>query len=84
VSTLLTYKIPAMVEQPDWERFSRYFSELGRKGGNARAKKLTPEQRKEIATKASQAAAEVRRKKAAQRRSAKRKGKEERQGRMSR
>jgi hypothetical protein len=53
-----------MAEKPDWERYSAYFSEMGRKGGKARAKNLTPEQRKEIATKASKAAALARTKKA--------------------
>ncbi|MGH9516359.1 MAG: hypothetical protein ACRD3P_11870 [Terriglobales bacterium] len=46
-----------MAEKPDWERYSAYFSELGKKGGKARARKLTPEQRKASATKASKAAA---------------------------
>jgi len=42
---------------------SKLFSDLGRKGGKARAKSLTPARRKEIATKASKAAAEKRIKK---------------------
>jgi general stress protein YciG len=42
---------------------SKLFSDLGRKGGKARAKTLTPERRKEIARKASKAAAEKRTKK---------------------
>jgi hypothetical protein len=68
-----------MAEQPESERLSRYFSEMGRKGGKARAKKLTPEQRRASATKASKAASVVRQKKAkdrkaAQARWAKRKG----------
>ena len=53
-----------MAEKPDWERYSAYFSELGKKGGKARAQKLTPEQRKASATKASKAAAKARTKKA--------------------
>jgi len=53
-----------MTDPPDAEQLSRYFSEIGRKGGKARAKRLTAEQRKESAIKASQAAAQVRRKKA--------------------
>lgn len=57
-----------MAEQPESERLSRYFSEMGRKGGKARAKKLTPEQRRASATKASKAAALVRRKKAKKKR----------------
>lgn len=44
----------------DAEQLSRYFSEMGRKGGKARAQRLTPEQRKEIAAKASKVAAEAR------------------------
>jgi hypothetical protein len=36
--------------------------ELGRRGGKARAKKLTAERRKEIAMKASKAAAQARKK----------------------
>jgi hypothetical protein len=42
---------------------SKLFSDLGRKGGKARAKSLTAKRRKEIATKASAAAAEKRREK---------------------
>jgi hypothetical protein len=39
---------------------SKYLSEIGRKGAYARAKKLTPERRKEIAKKAAKASAKVR------------------------
>jgi len=53
-----------MGEAPDPEQLSRYFSEMGKKGVKVRNKRLTPEQRKEIATKASKAAAEARTKKA--------------------
>lgn len=60
VSRLRACKIPAMAEKPDWERYSAYFSEIGRKGGKARAERLTSEQRREIATKASNAAAKAR------------------------
>jgi hypothetical protein len=56
-----------MAEKPDWERYSAYFSEIGKKGAKARLIKLTPEQRREIATKASKAAARARKKKAKQR-----------------
>jgi len=42
---------------------SKLFSDLGRKGGKARAKSLTPARRREIAIKASKAAAEKRTKK---------------------
>jgi len=63
----------------DEDQLSQYMSKIGRKGGQSRAKRLSAERRKEIATKASQAAAEVRRtkaeaRKAAQGRSVKRKG----------
>jgi general stress protein YciG len=43
---------------------SKYLAEIGRKGGKARLKKMTPEQRREIATKASKAAALARTKRA--------------------
>jgi len=46
---------------------SKYLSELGRKGGKARLKTMTAEQRREIAMKASKAAAKARTKKAAER-----------------
>jgi len=39
---------------------SKYLSELGRKGGKARLKTMTAEQRREIAMKASRAAAQKR------------------------
>ena len=48
------------MSQSDDDRFSELFEELGRRGGLARAKKLSPEQRKKIATKASKAAAKKR------------------------
>jgi hypothetical protein len=54
-----------MPDLPDEDQLSRYFSMLGRKGVKIRNQRLTAEQRKEIATKASKAAAEARRKKAA-------------------
>jgi hypothetical protein len=50
------------------DQLSDYFAQIGRKGGKSRAKKMTPEQRKASATKASKAAAKVRSKKAAERR----------------
>jgi hypothetical protein len=46
------------------DQLSDYFSKIGRKGGFAWAKKLTPEQRKASATKASRAAAKAHTKKA--------------------
>jgi len=50
------------------DALSDYFSRIGRKGGHARAKKLTPEERKATATKASKAAAKVRTAKAKKKR----------------
>jgi hypothetical protein len=46
------------------DQLSRYFSRMGRKGSKVRNQRLTAEQRKEIATKASKAAAKVRQRKA--------------------
>lgn len=43
---------------------SRYMAEVGRKGGKARLKTMTPEQRQAVARKASKAAAAARTKKA--------------------
>jgi len=51
----------------DEAELSKYFSRIGRKGGIARAQQLTPERRKEIATRASKAAAKVRTRRAKQR-----------------
>jgi general stress protein YciG len=48
----------------DEDQVSKYLSEIGRKGGHARAKRLSPEQRSEIAKKAAKASAKVRSKKA--------------------
>jgi hypothetical protein len=56
-----------MTDLPDENQLSRYFSMIGKKGGKARFARMTPEQRKELATKASKAAAKVRSKKAAER-----------------
>jgi len=50
------------------DELSDYFSRIGRKGGQTTAKKLTPEQRKAIATKASKAAAKKRTAEAKERR----------------
>jgi hypothetical protein len=44
----------------DEDQISQILSEIGRKGGYARAKRLTAEQRKAIAIKASKAAAKKR------------------------
>jgi general stress protein YciG len=44
--------------------FSKYLSELGRKGGRARLKKMTAEERREVAIKAGKASGEARKKKA--------------------
>jgi hypothetical protein len=48
----------------DEKELSKYMSEMGRKGAIARAKRLTPAQRTEIAKKAGKASGKVRRKKA--------------------
>jgi hypothetical protein len=42
---------------------SKYFSDLGRKGGKARLQTMTPEQRSAIARKAAKASAKARKKK---------------------
>lgn len=47
------------------DELADYFARIGRKGGFARAKALTPQQRKASATKASAAAAKARQKKKA-------------------
>jgi len=44
----------------DEDQISQLLAELGRRGGLARAKRLSPARRKEIATKASKAAAKAR------------------------
>ena len=46
------------------DQLSAYFSRMGRKGGQTRAKRLSAEQRKKIATQASKKAAEARTRKA--------------------
>src|ERR1700730_1940283 len=48
----------------DPDQVSQSLSEIGRKGGHARAKRLSPKKQREIAAKASLAAAKVRREKA--------------------
>jgi hypothetical protein len=53
------------------EAISKYLTAIAKRGGKARAKKLTPERRKEIAIKASKAAADARTKKAKQQKGAK-------------
>jgi general stress protein YciG len=40
---------------PSKEEIREYFAKFGRKGGKATAKKMTPEQRKEIASNAAKA-----------------------------
>lgn len=47
----------------DEDSLSEYFSRLGRKGAEVRNKRLSPEERKRIASKASQAATKARQKK---------------------
>jgi hypothetical protein len=51
----------------DPELMKKVMSELGKKGGPARAKSLSAKERKAIATKASKAAAKARTRKAKQR-----------------
>jgi hypothetical protein len=46
------------------DQLSRYFSRMGRKASKVRNRRLTAEQRKAIATKASKAAAKTRQRKA--------------------
>jgi hypothetical protein len=53
-----------MGDLPDESQLSRYFSQLGKKGAKKRYAKMTPEERKELATKASKAAARARSRKA--------------------
>ena len=53
---------PAMVH-PEVKKF---FAQIARQGGEARAKKLSAKRRREIATKASRAAAKARMKKSAE------------------
>lgn len=50
----------------DKNLLSKYLAELGRKGGKARLTKMTAEQRRAIAKKASRAAAKARSRKAKQ------------------
>jgi hypothetical protein len=50
----------------DQATIEKVMAELGRRGGEARARNLSPEERKQIAIKGSQAAAKARRKKARQ------------------
>jgi hypothetical protein len=56
----------------DEDQISRLMSEIGRRGALARAKKLSPKRRKEIATKASNAAAKKRSAEAKKRKAKKR------------
>jgi hypothetical protein len=51
----------------DDELIKKFRSEFARQGGKARAKALTPKERKAIATKASKAAAKARARKAKER-----------------
>jgi hypothetical protein len=45
------------------DQLSRYFREMGRKGAKARNARMSAEKRREIATKASKAAAKARKRK---------------------
>ena len=62
-----------MAEPLDEDQAYKVLAAMGRKGGLARAKKLSPERRKEIATKASKAAAKARSEKAVEQRKARKK-----------
>jgi hypothetical protein len=53
-----------MNDLPNEEQMRRYFSMLGKKGGKARFARMTPAERKALATKASKAAAKKRTEKA--------------------
>ena len=53
-----------MADLPDENQLSRYFSILGKKGARVRNERMSAEKRKEIATKASKAAAKARTRKA--------------------
>ena len=57
----------------DEDQISQLLAEIGRRGGVARAKNLSAEERKEIATNASKAAAKARTKKARERKARNRK-----------
>jgi hypothetical protein len=59
-----------MADAHDEDKISELLAEIGRRGGLARAKKLTPERRREIATKASKAAAKARKKRTRTRKAA--------------
>ena len=54
----------------DDDLISKVMTEMGRRGGKARAKALTAKQRRESAIKASKAAAEARKRKARERKKA--------------
>ena len=58
------YTRTRMPDLPNEDQLSRYFSMIGKKGGKARFARMTPEERKEFATKGSKAAAQARSKKA--------------------
>jgi general stress protein YciG len=65
-ATFIT-RVPASIPAGmDEDQVSKYLSEIGRKGGQSRAKRLTPEERREIAKKAGKASGKVRKKKAAE------------------
>jgi hypothetical protein len=69
VSSVLPATIlPPMDEDRIQDAVAAYISKIASKGGRARAKKLSAERRKEIATKASKAAAIARKKKAKKKR----------------
>jgi hypothetical protein len=59
-----------MTESLDEDQVYKVLAEMGRRGGLARAKRLTAEERKAIAKKAAKASAKVRSKKAKKKRRA--------------
>jgi hypothetical protein len=64
VNRVSVYTFAAMGDLPDESQLARYFSILGKKGAKTRYARMSAEQRKELATKASKAAAKARQKKA--------------------
>lgn len=55
-----------MPNLPDEDQLAQYFSMLGKKGNKIRNQRLSAEKRRELATRASKAAAKARREKANQ------------------
>jgi hypothetical protein len=66
-ATFVTHVPASIPAGMDQDPVSKYLSEIGKKGARARAKRLTSEQRKQIASKAGKESGKVRRKKAKER-----------------